>query len=127
MLDLYVQIDDAFLPYMYEKLVPPMTLADYRKWAQMRIDALNHALRGIPEEKSRYHMCWEAERPARVRRADEGHRRPDAAGEGRRLCLGSRQSAPRARMGGVEACEAAARQDADPRLCQPRHQHRRAS
>jgi 5-methyltetrahydropteroyltriglutamate--homocysteine methyltransferase len=55
---LYVQIDDAFLPYMHERMVPPMTNAQYRYWAQMRIDALNHALRGIPEEKSRYHICW---------------------------------------------------------------------
>ena len=55
---LFVQIDDAFLPYMYERMVPPMSAADYRRWAQMRIDALNHALRGIPEERSRYHICW---------------------------------------------------------------------
>jgi 5-methyltetrahydropteroyltriglutamate--homocysteine methyltransferase len=55
---LYVQIDDAFLPYMYERLVPPRTLAEYKAWAQMRIDALNHALRGIPEDRSRYHICW---------------------------------------------------------------------
>jgi 5-methyltetrahydropteroyltriglutamate--homocysteine methyltransferase len=55
---LIVQIDDAFLPYMYEKLVPPMTLAEYRNWADLRIDALNHALEGIPEERSRYHICW---------------------------------------------------------------------
>jgi 5-methyltetrahydropteroyltriglutamate--homocysteine methyltransferase len=55
---LYVQIDDAFLPYMYERLVPPRTLAEYKAWAQVRIDALNHALRGIPEERSRYHICW---------------------------------------------------------------------
>jgi 5-methyltetrahydropteroyltriglutamate--homocysteine methyltransferase len=55
---LYVQIDDAFLPYMHEKMVPPMTHAQYRQWAQLRIDALNHALRGIPQERSRYHICW---------------------------------------------------------------------
>ncbi len=55
---LYVQIDDAFLPYMHEKMVPPMTHAQYRNWAQMRIDALNHALKGIPPERSRYHICW---------------------------------------------------------------------
>ena len=55
---LTVQIDDAFLPYMHEKMVPPMTKADYRAWAQLRIDTLNHALRGIPEERSRYHICW---------------------------------------------------------------------
>ena len=55
---LIVQIDDAFLPYMYERLVPPMTLAEYRRWAELRIDALNHALDGIPPERSRYHFCW---------------------------------------------------------------------
>ena len=55
---LFVQIDDAFLPYMYEKLVPPMTLAEYRRWAELRIAALNHALEGLPPEKTRYHICW---------------------------------------------------------------------
>ena len=55
---LYVQVADAFLPYMHERMVPPMSEAQYRDWAQLRIDALNHALRGIPEERSRYHICW---------------------------------------------------------------------
>lgn len=55
---LYVQIDDAFLPYMHERMVPPMSEGQYRDWAQLRVDALNHALRGIPEERSRYHICW---------------------------------------------------------------------
>jgi 5-methyltetrahydropteroyltriglutamate--homocysteine methyltransferase len=55
---LYLQVDDAFLPYMYEKLVPPMTLKQYRDWCELRIAALNHALEGIPPERSRYHICW---------------------------------------------------------------------
>jgi len=55
---LYVQVDDAFLPYMHERMVPPMSNADYLRWAQLRVDALNHALKGIPEERSRYHICW---------------------------------------------------------------------
>ncbi len=55
---LYVQVDDAFLPYMHEKMVPPMSEAAYRAWAQLRIDALNRALEGIPRERSRYHICW---------------------------------------------------------------------
>jgi 5-methyltetrahydropteroyltriglutamate--homocysteine methyltransferase len=55
---LYVQIDDAFLPYMYERMVPPMSKAEYRRWAELRIDALNRALAGIPQERSRYHICW---------------------------------------------------------------------
>ena len=29
-----------------------------RGWAHIRVDALNHALKGIPEESSRYHICW---------------------------------------------------------------------
>ncbi len=55
---LHVQVDDAFLPYMYERMVPPMSKADYRRWAELRIAALNRALAGIPEERSRYHICW---------------------------------------------------------------------
>jgi 5-methyltetrahydropteroyltriglutamate--homocysteine methyltransferase len=55
---LMVQIDDAFLATMYDTMVPPATLADYRAWAELRIEALNRALDGIPEELSRYHVCW---------------------------------------------------------------------
>ena len=53
-----LQVDDAFIPYQYEKMVPPMTLTDYRNWASLRIDALNHALRGLPKDRTRYHICW---------------------------------------------------------------------
>jgi 5-methyltetrahydropteroyltriglutamate--homocysteine methyltransferase len=55
---LRIQIDDAFLPYTYERIVPPMTLAQYREWAGRRVDALNHALDGLPQERIRYHICW---------------------------------------------------------------------
>ena len=55
---LIVQIDDAWLAAKYDRIVPPGTLADYRKWAEMRIKALNHALQGIPREMTRYHICW---------------------------------------------------------------------
>jgi len=51
-------VDDAFIPYQYEKMVPTMMLADYRNWASLRIDALNHALRGLPKDRTRYHICW---------------------------------------------------------------------
>jgi 5-methyltetrahydropteroyltriglutamate--homocysteine methyltransferase len=55
---LFLQVDDAFLPYMYDRMVPPMTLREYRAWAAVRIAATNRALSGIPEEKVRYHICW---------------------------------------------------------------------
>jgi 5-methyltetrahydropteroyltriglutamate--homocysteine methyltransferase len=53
-----LQVDDAGLPIAYEKMVPPKTLTDYRKWASLRIEALNHALKGLPKERTRYHICW---------------------------------------------------------------------
>jgi hypothetical protein len=55
---LLVQIDDAFLASTYDVMVPPASLEDYRNWAALRVDALNHALHGIPPEKCRYHLCW---------------------------------------------------------------------
>ena len=55
---LIAQIDDAFLASVYDVMVPPKTLAEYRKWAELRIDALNHALRGLPQDRTRYHICW---------------------------------------------------------------------
>jgi 5-methyltetrahydropteroyltriglutamate--homocysteine methyltransferase len=55
---LTLQVDDAYLALTYEVMVPPKTLKDYRKWATLRIEALNHALRGLPEERTRYHVCW---------------------------------------------------------------------
>jgi 5-methyltetrahydropteroyltriglutamate--homocysteine methyltransferase len=52
-----LQIDDPDLPDGWNCL-PNMSVADYRKYATMRVDALNHALRGIPKEKVRLHVCW---------------------------------------------------------------------
>jgi 5-methyltetrahydropteroyltriglutamate--homocysteine methyltransferase len=55
---LIVQIDDAFLALTYDVMVPPKTLEEYRRWAELRIEALNHTLKGLPEERTRYHLCW---------------------------------------------------------------------
>jgi 5-methyltetrahydropteroyltriglutamate--homocysteine methyltransferase len=55
---LILQVDDAYLATYYDVIVPPGTLADFRKWAALRIDVLNHALRDLPAERTRYHVCW---------------------------------------------------------------------
>ena len=52
-----VQIDDPRL-VTYYMLRPDSTIAQCRKWAEVRVEALNHALRGIPEEKIRHHTCY---------------------------------------------------------------------
>ena len=54
---LLVQVDDAVLANMYDSLVQKSPQR-YREWAQLRIDALNHALEGIPEDRVRYHLCF---------------------------------------------------------------------
>ncbi len=52
-----LQIDDPDLPDGW-LMYPDMTVAQYRKYARLRVDALNHALRNIPREKIRLHVCW---------------------------------------------------------------------
>ena len=73
------------------------------------------------------HLLGKLERPARLRRAAEGHRRPAAAGQRRPLQRRAGQPAPRARVDGVAEREAAAGQEAHSGRHQPRHQYRRAS
>ena len=55
---LMVQIDDAFVPYMYDVAFAADQLQQYRQWAAVRIEALNHAIEGLPEDRIRYHICW---------------------------------------------------------------------
>jgi 5-methyltetrahydropteroyltriglutamate--homocysteine methyltransferase len=53
-----LQIDDPGLPDWWDMIKPEPTVEEYRKFAKLRIEAVNHALVGIPEEKVRYHLCW---------------------------------------------------------------------
>jgi 5-methyltetrahydropteroyltriglutamate--homocysteine methyltransferase len=52
-----VQIDDPQLITYYNRH-PDKSIAECRKWAEGRIEILNHALRGIPQEKIRFHTCY---------------------------------------------------------------------
>ena len=54
---LLLQVDDAVLANMYDDLVQTSP-QHYREWADLRVEALNHALEGIPEERIRYHVCF---------------------------------------------------------------------
>jgi 5-methyltetrahydropteroyltriglutamate--homocysteine methyltransferase len=55
---LILQIDDPALPDTYDMIVPAPSIEEYRKFASVRVEALNHALQGIPEDRVRYHICW---------------------------------------------------------------------
>jgi 5-methyltetrahydropteroyltriglutamate--homocysteine methyltransferase len=54
---LVLQVDDAVLANMYDHLNEESPRR-YRDWAELRVDALNMALEGIPEDRIRYHICF---------------------------------------------------------------------
>lgn len=53
-----LQIDDPGLPDTWDMLEPRPGLAQYQLYAMLRVEALNQALKGIPEDRVRYHICW---------------------------------------------------------------------
>ena len=52
-----LQLDDPGLPDTYDMIVPLPSIEDYRKFAELRVEAMNHALKGLPEDRVRYHIC----------------------------------------------------------------------
>ena len=52
-----LQIDDPDLPDGWQ-FMSQMTVPEYRQYAELRVDALNHGLRDIPPDRVRFHTCW---------------------------------------------------------------------
>jgi 5-methyltetrahydropteroyltriglutamate--homocysteine methyltransferase len=56
---LILQIDDPGVVDWWDMLKPALSVREYvDRFAKMRIEAVNHALKGIPEDRVRYHLCW---------------------------------------------------------------------
>jgi 5-methyltetrahydropteroyltriglutamate--homocysteine methyltransferase len=53
-----LQLDDPGLPDNWDMANPEPSVAEYQKFAELRVEALNHALAGLPEDRIRYHICW---------------------------------------------------------------------
>jgi 5-methyltetrahydropteroyltriglutamate--homocysteine methyltransferase len=53
-----LQLDDPGLPDSWDAADSSVTLDEYRRYAQVCVRALNHALRGLPPDRIRYHICW---------------------------------------------------------------------
>jgi 5-methyltetrahydropteroyltriglutamate--homocysteine methyltransferase len=53
-----LQLDDARAAVTYDRMVPPASFDDYRKWLKLQVDVLNEAIAGLPAERIRYHVCW---------------------------------------------------------------------
>src|SRR5260370_4899988 len=55
---LSLQLDDARTAVTYDRVVPPASFGDYRKWVARHVEVLNHAIEGLPADRMSYHVCW---------------------------------------------------------------------
>jgi len=55
---LILQLDDPAIAENWDMVNPEPTVADYRRFSMVRVEALNHAIRGLPEDRIRFHLCW---------------------------------------------------------------------
>jgi len=55
---LVLQIDDPSLPDNWDMINPEPPLKEFKKFEQVRMEALNHAIRGLPADRIRLHICW---------------------------------------------------------------------
>jgi 5-methyltetrahydropteroyltriglutamate--homocysteine methyltransferase len=53
-----LQLDDARAAVTYDRMVPPGSFDDYRNWLRLQVEVLNEAIKGLPPERIRYHVCW---------------------------------------------------------------------
>ncbi|MGE5536972.1 MAG: cobalamin-independent methionine synthase II family protein [Acidobacteriota bacterium] len=53
-----LQLDDARNAVTYDRMVPPATFEDYRRWLARQVEVINHAIEGLPTDRIRYHVCW---------------------------------------------------------------------
>ncbi len=55
---LVLQVDDPSIAENWDQIEPEPSLDDYLAFTQLRVDALNHALRDLPKDRIRFHLCW---------------------------------------------------------------------
>jgi 5-methyltetrahydropteroyltriglutamate--homocysteine methyltransferase len=55
---LVLQLDDPATATGWDMIDPEPSVEDYKRFTMVRVEALNHALRGLPQERIRFHLCW---------------------------------------------------------------------
>ena len=125
---LVLQLDDPSIAENWDMINPAPSVEAYRKFSMIRVEALNHALRGLPADRIRFHLCWGSWHGPHV--TDIPMR--DIVD----VMLAVNCQAYSFEAGNVrhehewrvwEHGQAAGRQDPHPRRRQPRHQRDRAS
>ena len=106
-----LQVDDAWLPALWDRIGIAMGLPAFLKHCAVRVEALNHALRNVPEERVRYHLCWGSWHGPHAHDLElKIHRRSAPEGESEGLSHRSGERAPRARVRSLGRGEAARRE-----------------
>jgi 5-methyltetrahydropteroyltriglutamate--homocysteine methyltransferase len=55
---LILQLDDPCIAENWDQINPEPSVADYQRYAMLRVEALNEAIRGLPADRIRFHLCW---------------------------------------------------------------------
>ena len=55
---LILQIDDPSIAENWDQINPEPSVEDYLAFTRIRVEALNHAIRDLPADRIRYHLCW---------------------------------------------------------------------
>jgi 5-methyltetrahydropteroyltriglutamate--homocysteine methyltransferase len=55
---LILQLDDPSIAENWDMVNPEPTVAEYQAFSMKRVEALNHAIRGMPRDRIRFHLCW---------------------------------------------------------------------
>lgn len=55
---LLLQLDDPSIAENWDQINPEPSVEDYRAFTMIRVEALNHAIRGLPKDRIRFHLCW---------------------------------------------------------------------
>jgi 5-methyltetrahydropteroyltriglutamate--homocysteine methyltransferase len=55
---LILQLDDPCIAENWDQINPAPSVEDYKKFTMIRVEALNHAIRDLPPDRIRFHLCW---------------------------------------------------------------------
>jgi 5-methyltetrahydropteroyltriglutamate--homocysteine methyltransferase len=53
-----LQLDDPGIAENWDQIVPTPSIEAYRRFTMLRVEALNHAIAGLPPDRIRFHLCW---------------------------------------------------------------------
>lgn len=53
-----LQLDDPCIAENWDQVNPEPSVEAYKRFTMRRVEALNHAVRDLPKDRIRFHLCW---------------------------------------------------------------------